>query len=490
MQDITFDSSLSTFVEVAVRNLGIDTVLSSLFLRDAAGRLTLVTEEPLAADLVDTLTEALIQVMAAYVRPGRVVIDKSTPGIDSILNGAHVSYVTAVFELDGAPNITIVRLVDRRIVGRDWQTQPAPGWQPPAPARLVFASLKGGVGRSTALAVLAADLANDGKNVLVVDLDLEAPGIGAMLVGSNTRPRYGVLDWMVESNLQNPGAEFLAQMVAPSDFSGGRGVIDVVPAVGSSSDIHPQNVLSKLARAYLEDARSGQDATFLTKVRDLLEALSSRRTYDAILIDARAGLHETTAASVLGLGADVLFFGMNSAQTFESYRFLLSQIKDVLGTHDANLSADQYAARLAQDPQAAEPQLLSQEFMGRIKFIHAKSSIDAVEQVRFRDRLHRLFVDLNFYPSCELEMVKEPGEDPQFIFHPEIGVDEETAPHYAWPIFGSSLYSVFDPFAANYEGSNGQFGALNQLDPTNYEEAFGEFLKNVRERIRLPRAST
>lgn len=434
--------------------------------------------------------------MAPYVRPGRVVISKETPGVESILAGAFYGWAMARFEHNGEPTIAMVHIVDRRIVGRDWQTQPVRGWEPPGPARVVFASLKGGVGRSTALAVLASDLAYDGKNVLVVDLDLEAPGIGTMLVSSNTRPRYGVLDWMVESNLQDVGPEFLAQMIAPSDFSGGRGVIDVVPAVGSSSDENPQNVLSKLARAYLEDARDGVEATFLTKVGKLLEALSERRTYDAILIDARAGLHETTAASVLGLGADVLFFGMNSTQTFESYRFLLSQIKEALDDQDAIRSTQAYLAheRDDEEEQPKELPLLSQEFIGRIKFIHAKSPKEDVEQTRFRDRLHRMLVEMGFYRTDSIELVHdepEEGSDAKFVFHPAIGVDDETAPHYAWPIFGSSLYSVFDPFAADDADVKGQPAVdLKQLEPTNYEEAFGEFLKNVRERIRLPRSQT
>lgn len=489
-QSITFDTSVSTFLGLAVRILGIEAVLSSLLLRDVAGRLTLISEGPLDEGLVSQLSEGLLAVMAPYVRPGRVVLSKSTPGIDAVLNGAFIGHVYVNLEVNGTETIAVMRLVDRRVIGRDWQTRPAPGWEPPAPARVVFASLKGGVGRSTALAVLASDLANDGKNVLVIDLDLEAPGIGAMLVSSKTRPRYGVLDWMVEANLQDLDDEFLTQMVAPSDISGGRGVIDVVPAVGSSSDEHPHNVLSKLARAYLEDARAGEDATFLTKVSKLIDALSSRRTYDAILIDARAGLHETTAASVLGLGADVLFFGMNSAQTFESYRFLLCQIKDVLADHDAHNSAQSYRTRLSQDHEVEELPLLSQDFINRLKFVHAKSSKEDVDLTRFRDRLHKLFVDSGFYRADSIERVAEPGEEVSFIIHTEIGVDDEAAPHFAWPIYGSTAYSVFDPFAADDAKSEDQrVVSLNQLDPTMYEEAFGDFLKNIRERIRLPRSS-
>ncbi|MGO7565542.1 AAA family ATPase, partial [Rhizobium johnstonii] len=73
-----------------------------------------------------------------------------------------------------------MRYIDRRFVGADWMSPPASEFV--GTKRLVFGSLKGGFGRSTALAIFAADLSRDGKKVLCIDLDLEAPGIGTMLL--------------------------------------------------------------------------------------------------------------------------------------------------------------------------------------------------------------------------------------------------------------------------------------------------------------------
>ena len=116
-------------------------------------------------------------------------------------------------------------------------------------------------------------------------------------------------------------------MIAPSPFSGGKGLIDVVPAVGRSSDSHPANVLAKLARAYLElPQNEGPPKSFLAQTQELLGQLSTLNQYDAILIDARAGLNESTAASILGLGADILLFGVDTPQTFASYRYLLAHL--------------------------------------------------------------------------------------------------------------------------------------------------------------------
>ncbi|WP_186020408.1 KGGVGR-motif variant AAA ATPase [Burkholderia gladioli] len=489
MAATAFDQTIDVFVQATLEILGHETLARSWLLRDSAGRLTLVTETEIEAPRIDTLARRLSSEMLPYIRPQQVVVFRSTPGIDTVFRGALVVSRPVQVVIDGAAAIVLVRLIDRRIIGRDWQAEPAEGWQPPAAARLVFASLKGGVGRSTALAVLAADLARDGKNVLVIDLDLEAPGIGTMLIGPATRPVYGVLDWMVETNLRDVDAEFLTQMIAPSDFSGGRGIIDVVPAVGTSSDRCPHNVLSKLARAYLEDVREGADATFLDKVSRLIDALSGRRSYDAILVDARAGLHETTAASILGLGADVLFFGMDSPQTFESYRFLFSQMSDVLnaqdvaysGVNDANITTDR--SNVSPIDRTLMP---GQMFVRRLRFVHAKSPKDEVARIRFRDKLHELFAEF-LYRSASLEFETASDNSADMIFYPEFGLDDETAPHYAWPIFGSTLYADFDPFAV--QNSDRDPGALHQLDRDSYEEAFGEFLVNVRERIRLPRTA-
>ena len=107
-----------------------------------------------------------------------------------------------------------VRLLDRRLVGADWLLAPAK--PSPPPPRFVFASIKGGVGRSTALAVAAADLASRGQRVLVIDLDLEAPGLGPMLLDDSTLPEFGTLDALVENGLSGLDNTFLRDLIGPS----------------------------------------------------------------------------------------------------------------------------------------------------------------------------------------------------------------------------------------------------------------------------------
>jgi cellulose biosynthesis protein BcsQ len=89
---------------------------------------------------------------------------------------------------------------------------------------VVFASHKGGVGRSTALAVTAAALSREGYNLIVIDLDLEAPGLGEMLL--KELPSYGTLDFFVEAGVQDIDDDFLDNLVVPSPLAD-RGLVHV-----------------------------------------------------------------------------------------------------------------------------------------------------------------------------------------------------------------------------------------------------------------------
>jgi hypothetical protein len=105
-------------------------------------------------------------------------------------------------------------------------------------------------------------------------------------------------------------SQFLIDMQAASPFANNRGLLDVVPAVGSIADQHPESVLAKIARAYMEmPMADGLLLTLLGQVQELVARLAKLAHYDAILIDARAGLNESTAAALLGLGGDILLFG-------------------------------------------------------------------------------------------------------------------------------------------------------------------------------------
>lgn len=219
-----------------------------------------------------------------------------------------------------------VCLHDRLLMGAEWSASPPTGTPPTK--RFTLFSMKGGVGRSTTATVLSWHLARkakatgDGHRVLVLDLDLESPGVGTTLLGPSL-PKFGIVDWLVEDAL-GEGAKILPDMVAESQLQDGTsGRIAVVPAFGTET----KEYLAKLGRAYLERGPNGREP-WPARLQRLVSALEVQETPDVVLLDSRTGLHDTSAAAVLAMGADTLLFAADTRQTWAAYEFLFQHWKD------------------------------------------------------------------------------------------------------------------------------------------------------------------
>lgn len=331
MSTIYYDDALPHMVRMLRAKLSAFDIANNIFLRDPSGRLTFVViDEKIDRAIIDELTATITAALAPYVDEDGFAIATPIELFDDTLT------VSSAFRfpmlVDG--ETMLLNMIDRRIIGTDWLQTPVDRGRVP---RIVFASLKGGVGRSTALCVAASALARAGQRVLAVDMDVEAPGLGSMLLTRETSPALGLLDYLVEANFGRSAEGLLDIMIAPSWLSDGVGVIDVIPALGARALAAPQNVLSKVSRAYVSHDAASQGVT--TRMQELINAAESSLRYDVILVDARAGLHETTGAALLGLGAKLLFFGTDQPQTFEAFRLLFANLALVAaGGLDGNIS--------------------------------------------------------------------------------------------------------------------------------------------------------
>lgn len=435
---VRFDESLREFCSVIVRLMGPGRLAKSIVIRDASGRLCLCSTEVLSPeDISAAETKLRGSGLGAYLPESRIVFSSDDPGSSTLLKDAEHLCIYEEMHLSGV-NIT-VKLLDRRIVGNDWLHKPSP--ESATPPRMVFFSFKGGVGRSTALAVLAADLARDSHNVLVIDLDLEAPGLGSVLLSDDSMPSYGALDYFVENALGGASGDFMDQMVGTSHLVQGTGLVDVVPALGKSAAKAPQNVLAKLARAYMEDPSPQGPKSFLAQARSMVDALCLRKTYSAVLIDTRAGLNESSAASLLGLGADVLLFGVDTPQTFEGYRYLLAHLAQLVTYSPAD------------------------EWRWRLRTVHAKADASPEHLDSFRYRAFEIFSETLYD-----ELIEEASSSEAFSFD----AHDEAAPHYAWPILNSDTFRHFNPLEDH-----------TQLTDSVYAAAFGSFLTQARDLLGL-----
>ena len=315
----TFDTSIRVLIDRLRASLTPDVIQAGLVLRDASGRLSFFTRGALPADVEAELETSLRAALGPYLRDDLPIADMRTPGVESLLHDPGIVQLSK-------DELTI-RLLDRRIVGADWLRGPLPEIIGDEQRRVVFASLKGGVGRSTAIAVVAAEVARRGKNVLVVDLDLEAPGIGSLLLDSDGTPAFGTLDYLVESGLQEVEDRELDAFVGTSNLTDGAGLVDVVPVVGTTTKESPANYMAKLSRAMIEAVSNDKTTPVRDRLRALVDRFAARRAYDYVLIDARAGLSELTAGPLLALGAStVLLFATAQQQSVEAYRLLFAHL--------------------------------------------------------------------------------------------------------------------------------------------------------------------
>lgn len=219
------------------------------------------------------------------------------------------------YSIDGFANVWVV---DRLATEANW-THIAP--ENDGIPRIVFFSIKGGVGRSTALAATAWHLAQTGKRVLVLDLDLESPGLSSALLPTERQPMYGITDWLVEDLVDN-GDTIVESMVATSNLSH-DGEIHVVPAHGAKHGEY----IAKLGRVWMPKVQAdGTREKWSSRLGRLLHLLEERIQPNAVLIDSRSGIDEIASACITDMGANlILLFALEGDQTWNGYRMLFEQ---------------------------------------------------------------------------------------------------------------------------------------------------------------------
>jgi hypothetical protein len=303
---VRFDEALDGAISYAVEHvdrLGHDVVI----IRDLFGRIRIALGNEVS--VASESGEDLHRLLGAF-SPGatEVVLQRaSLLAPEDIFDAAELRQI--------APG---VRLLERWIIGADWLRAPLPRAQRKA-RRVTFFGIKGGVGRSTALIAIARHLAEQGCRVLVLDLDLESPGITASLLPSAILPSFGIVDWFVEDDVGQADGALVREMVASSPLATGTtGEIRVVPAGGT---VGIDSYVSKLARIYAAPPGKGDLATRLARLLDELEAAE---VPDWVLLDSRAGIHDLAAVAVTRLDATSLLFAIDTPQTWLAYRYLFA----------------------------------------------------------------------------------------------------------------------------------------------------------------------
>lgn len=286
--------------------------------RDVLGRFSFVVDdtEELESEAIAEWTTAARERLGPYVT-GAPVTPSSRLWLPEIQFSARTRRL-------GPEGSGLIHLLDNTVVGADWSRATSSTAISSAAPRLALYGFKGGVGRSTATAMLASAFADEGECVLVVDLDLESPGAAPLLAPDVPLPRYGIVDHLVEDAVGN--ADGLDLVVRTNSLPAyGDGQVWLAPARGSDpmppAEYHYVDKLNRVYGDLPSRDFAGRLAAAISAAEAAVEDLGGIRP-TVVLLDTRAGIHDI-AAAVISRIADLTFlFAADTAQTWQGYRDL------------------------------------------------------------------------------------------------------------------------------------------------------------------------
>lgn len=415
-------------------NLECETTL----VRDAFGTLSVVLPDDALADPEDwiRLAARLHDALGVYSPGERQVLLRTSDLIDA-------SDVIESPDRVRLPDVPNAWLVDRLQTNQDWLRESLVEC-PPLPTAVAF-SIKGGVGRTTAFALWAWYLARLGKNIVLVDLDLEAPGVAGMLLDEDRLPDYGLVDWLVEALVEQADDELLQESLAECGLSGDEpGRIRVLPAFGKKTKAY----VSKLGRVYMPTfaADAGKFSGLAERLAMLLKQISGMPDRpDAVLFDARAGLHDIGSAAVTRLGAEVFLFARDDGQSWQAYRQLFDHL------------------RVAKSVAWSMPRW---DLRWRLKMVAAQSEAIELARIRFIEKSYAAWLELYDEEEDE-EDDHRPTGGPQ-LFSP----NDKNGPHYPF-------FVQFDPRVRSFDLIAPEKRPVWSI----VETAFGDFFTGATARL-------
>ena len=184
------------------------------------------------------------------------------------------------------------------------------------PKVVAFYSFKGGVGRTTALTHVAWLLAKNGKKVVVVDLDLEAPGLNTAF---NLRdiPQLGLVDYLYER----------AYALENSNFQISIGDIFTEVHVDETSGQLIVVSAGQLGFSYfakVDDLKSTSRVDGIGSLWDVFKQdIIKQVRPDIILVDSRTGINQWSAFSLIQNCDEIFIFLFPNLQNLQGVSTLV-----------------------------------------------------------------------------------------------------------------------------------------------------------------------
>lgn len=190
---------------------------------------------------------------------------------------------------------------------------------------VTFYSYKGGVGRTTTLALTALQLVREGKKIIVVDLDLEAPGLSTLLKPETEYPKYGVVDFLIENEACQTGIDIDDYIYSINNkkligLTGGELFVMQAANLETGKIDDYYNKLSRIdfnLPKYMEEKNS---------ISELIQKLKEAYDPDFIFIDSRAGIHDIGGLTLFRYSDEVVPIFYGNEQNMLGLKFVMPKL--------------------------------------------------------------------------------------------------------------------------------------------------------------------
>lgn len=190
-----------------------------------------------------------------------------------------------------------------------------------------FYSFKGGLGRTTAMMMAAIGAARRGKKVVILDFDLEAPGVSSFFP-EEAMSQYGILDFLVEYNAYEEDINIDEYLYPVSEYCRVNqfgGEIYVLPAIGTAAQDDVEIYRKNLMRFDLDVPEYEEEKTPIDVILSKIDAFLKP---DYIFIDTRSGIHQIGGITLTRYSDLALLFFYGSRQNIDGMRMTLPILKN------------------------------------------------------------------------------------------------------------------------------------------------------------------
>jgi cellulose biosynthesis protein BcsQ/predicted hydrocarbon binding protein len=291
---------------------------------------------------------------------------------------------------------------------------------------LTFYSYKGGTGRTTALANVASCLHRLGRKVVVIDLDVDAPGAADKFgkreeVNLKLTTEGGILEFLInlydyrhmdKEDVPPPALDKLAVEISPRTQN--YGGIYLLPTFNFLAD--PLGIFASYRWNFLvrRDDETGRNFHYLLR---LLELIDEQLQPDYLLVDLTSGITGLGTAVMTAWSRSVLnFTGTNDDDLWATQVLAGNNLRSMIRSSRARLASS--------SPQLHLPDEATFRFLPVLSRIALFSDRDRVDQlVEYAKKNYFSDVDTWDSPLC---LHSDPEVEREFFLR--IPLPESTAP--------------------------------------------------------------